>query len=516
MPQVTDNREEKDLTHEERAALGLDEDEEEEDLFVQGRYLDLNACSAVTRGFKKNYKGYMGILNFSLFCCLYFSVLYTARNNTYLGLENRALRLPLQLLKPQNKVTTIPEFWGFFAGTVVPWLLDENVWEATVPPTAQHDPRPLWEHFNHSFETRGANAQQYSTIIGGIALLQTRSLRKKCPTNTNLWPPAGTKSVHCYSEEPDRVPFRVEGELLDEHSNLTSVSIEVRFLAEAGAYMTVLPVSATKEQLTAMIKFLADGGWVDQSVRSIRMMVPMYNPNTDTIGILSWGHEIDLAGHLHPDLTTVSIPYHLYGPDSTWFIVRQLVLLGWVMLMVKGLWVGYITTHPLPAWLQARYPAAKSTPGRGVMPADPVGRTLLLIPAVMFLSILCGVVLWVGLVMQFREMNAKTRFDARSAISLFEAGPSSIVTMVTQGAHPEVLELFVTIERVSASLDRFFYVAALSVVVIIFRMFHYLDFQGKLNAITVTVRTGIGELFHLLVVLNFVVTGFVVTGLTSV
>lgn len=182
--------------------------------------------------------------------------------------------------------------------------------------------------------------------------------------------------------------------------------------------------------------------------------------------------------------------------------------------MIKGLWGGYLSTWPLPKWLQKKYPNAKQQGAKGVMPANPTGKTYIFVPACMFITILTCAGLWVALILQYQVMHKKTQFEPHTAIHLFEVKKGSVADLVERNHHDvaTVSPFFDLIQNVRSMLDTYFFVAAVSVVIMIFRMFHYLDFQGKLNAITVTVRTGIGELFHLLVVLNFVNAGFAFLG----
>ena len=182
--------------------------------------------------------------------------------------------------------------------------------------------------------------------------------------------------------------------------------------------------------------------------------------------------------------------------------------------MIKGLWGGYLSTWPLPPWLAKRYPDAKQTGAKGVMPANPTGKTYIFVPACMFITILTCTGLWIALIHQYSIMQEQTAFEPHTAIKLFQVKRGSIAALIERNHHDvaAVIPFFDLIQNVRGMLDTYFFMAAISVVIMIFRMFHYLDFQGKLNAITVTVRTGIGELFHLLVVLNFVNAGFAFLG----
>ena len=51
------------------------------------------------------------------------------------------------------------------------------------------------------------------------------------------------------------------------------------------------------------------------------MRVPVYNGNTDVIGIFSWTIDIDLAGHLSQSVIAAAVPYNLYDPNDWKFAV---------------------------------------------------------------------------------------------------------------------------------------------------------------------------------------------------
>eukprot|EP00658_Telonema_sp_P-2_P016716 TRINITY_DN16481_c0_g1_i2.p1 TRINITY_DN16481_c0_g1~~TRINITY_DN16481_c0_g1_i2.p1 ORF type:complete len:457 (-),score=91.36 TRINITY_DN16481_c0_g1_i2:120-1490(-) len=405
--------------------IGMDEDEDDaEDLFVRSRYLDVAAVKAVCDVFKKNKKGYLGILNFAVFVALYFSVIYGQRDNTTIGLENRALRMPIQQLKPNTKVTTVPEFWAYLNAQILPWLIAEETWEMEVAPNDINK-------FNHTELLRGGNAQQYSQIIGGIALIQTRGGPSACPSNTVFWPPDGTTSVSCYTEQRSTQKFAVTGPVTDSAGSTSAVTMEIPNDPTSGAYCSLLPSTATPDQLKGLVSYLENAQFVDAATRSIEVRVPVFNGNTNTIGIFSWSLEIDLAGHISHGLTAAAVPYYLYDRGNWHFeVFRQLLLLYWVSFMIRGLWNGYLSTWTLPAWLEKRYPNAKKNAATSVMPANPAGQTYISIPATMFTTILICVVSWVVIMMKYLELHKTTEYDPHKTLKLFGAKPDSLVHVI--------------------------------------------------------------------------------------
>eukprot|EP00658_Telonema_sp_P-2_P071818 TRINITY_DN61023_c0_g1_i1.p1 TRINITY_DN61023_c0_g1~~TRINITY_DN61023_c0_g1_i1.p1 ORF type:complete len:512 (-),score=110.84 TRINITY_DN61023_c0_g1_i1:168-1703(-) len=471
--------------------MDSDDDGEPAEPYTKHRYLDVAAVKAVCDAFKKNKRGYLGILNFTLFCALYFAVIYGQRNNATVGLENRALRTPTQLLKPRVKVSTVPEFWQFLENQIVPWLVADESWETEVVPNAVNQ-------FNHSELLRGTNAQQYSQIIGGIALVQTRAATVGCPAGTILWPSA--PAIKCYSEDRTNRPFAVTGVVPQGLGGGSAVAtMQVPYDIASEAYYALLPSSATPDQLTGLVRFLREARFVDAATRSIEVRVPVFNPNTNIIGTLTFAVEIDLGGHLSTDLTAAAIPYYLYNRENWRFqAMAQILLLYWVCFMVRGLWSGYLSTWALPAWLDKRYPDAKRNSSYvSVMPVNPAGQTLVAVPATLFLTVGGGVGCWVMLILGYINLHAQTQYQPEEAIKLFGAQPNSLIDIITsnrENVH-RVHQILALIQSLHWRLDLYFYTAAMTVIFMIFRMFHYLDFQGKLNAITVTVRTGVGELF---------------------
>jgi len=492
----------------ELTSFGEDEEDDEVDLFTAQRYLDIKAVTAVVDKFKINRKGYKGIVVYSIFVSLLFVVMFQQRDNANIGIEDRALRLPLQLLKPQTKVTTVTEFWAFFKGTIVPTLMQDNSWTATV------DPSPT-NAFKNKVEMGGSRAQLYSDIIGGIAISQTRSQLKPCSHTSFFFPPPHT-GIHCYSHQLTDITTDPDldftGTVTGQDGKEKSLSMKIPYDEASQTYVTVIPTSASLTEVSDLISYFESGNLIGPATRSIEIRVPVYNGNTDVIGILSWKIDIDLAGHLAPRLVAAGVPYTLYDThDDSWKMQLglQLALLLWVFVMVRALWTAYLRTWPLPDFLAKRYPDSKSWPP-GFMPATLAGRTHVIVPAILYGSILILAVLWSMLTYQYYTMHQETKFTPKRAVAFFGVQGHSVEEIVPnlKTFTKHILPTFTLIDSLHLMIDTYFYVAAFTIVMCIFRTFHYLDFQGKLNAITQTFRGGIGEFFHLMIVLNFVVIGF--------
>jgi len=373
------------------------------------------------------------------------------------------------------------------------------------------DPSPT-NGFKQSVEMGGSRAQLYSEIIGGIAIAQTRSRSKPCSHANFFFPPPHT-GIKCYSHLlTDEDDFEVTGTITDKDGKHQKLSMRVPFDQASQSYVTVIPTSASMSEVTDLLTYLESANLVDPATRSIEVRVPVYNGNTDVIGILSWTLEIDLAGHLAPRLIAAGVPYTLYVREKdAWKqqLGLQIALLLWVCYMIRGLWTAYLRTWPLPDFLAKRYPDSKSWPP-GFMPATPAGRTHVIVPAIMFSSILILALLWGTLSYEYFLMQQTTQFEPRRAVNFFGVQGHSLEEIVPnmKAFTQKIMPTFEMIDRLHLMIDSYFYVASFTIVMTILRMFHYLDFQGKLNAITQTFRGGIGEFFHLMIVLNFVVIGF--------
>ena len=148
-------------------------------------------------------------------------------------------------------------------------------------------------------------------------------------------------------------------------------------------------------------------------------------------------------------------------------------------------------------------------PDNSPMPCNDAGRTYIHIAGALYFTIICEMVMWGFLIKLYLDMHINTKFDMHKANKIY-SGSSDLFDMEK---HVEpFMEIVVpymdSIQELKQFFDAYFYLCGVTTVLFIFRMFEYLDFQGKLNAITQTFKVGVGELAHLLLVLNVAVTGF--------
>ena len=197
--------------------------------------------------------------------------------------------------------------------------------------------------------------------------------------------------------------------------------------------------------------------------------------------------------------------------------------------MMKNLAMSYLRTWPLPDIISHWKVAAHTLlltrccctgscspllcqiiePDNSPMPCNDAGRTYIHIAGALYFTIICEMVMWGFLIKLYLDMHINTKFDMHKANKIY-SGSSDLFDMEK---HVEpFMEIVVpymdSIQELKQFFDAYFYLCGVTTVLFIFRMFEYLDFQGKLNAITQTFKVGVGELAHLLLVLNVAVTGF--------
>jgi len=254
-----------------------EDEDEDKPLYESERFLDVNGVTTVVDKFKVNRRGYKGLITFVIFATLYFTVIHMQRNNLHTGMENRALRMPLYLKKPNTKVTGRSGFWTFLTGTILPYATQGNRWETKVEATSDKMRKMLTKEGAEQFivdspiHMAGYNAMQFSSIIGGITILQTRSKTKVCPVN--MFQPPIESGQLCYQEEEDgEAEFHISGVATDPGSGVSkTLKMKIPYDEASDAYITMLPAAASPDELTALVTYLQDAQLVDDLTRSIEV-----------------------------------------------------------------------------------------------------------------------------------------------------------------------------------------------------------------------------------------------------
>eukprot|EP00658_Telonema_sp_P-2_P016632 TRINITY_DN16453_c0_g1_i7.p1 TRINITY_DN16453_c0_g1~~TRINITY_DN16453_c0_g1_i7.p1 ORF type:complete len:477 (-),score=90.97 TRINITY_DN16453_c0_g1_i7:93-1523(-) len=389
------------------------DDQDDAPLYTSERYLEIPTLTTVVDRYKVNRRGYMGLITFTLFAALYFVVIYLQRQNFRIGTENRALRAPVFLKKPHTVITTRSGFWKFLSTVIVPYVTVGNYWDCDVEATNTN-------MFNHTESFQGYNVMQYSAMIGGIAIIQTRSKSKPCDSNMFLPPPGAQQ--HCYSEDLTTThSFKISAHVDGDMKTMT-----IPYDKQSQGYVVLLPSNHNTKDMSTLLQYYQDAKLVDQYTRTVEVRIPVYNANIDVIGTLSCSVEIDLAGHMHVDLVASSIPYHLYPKDYKQIVALQIVLLLWVSMMVKNLVRAYLRTHPLPDIIKDfKINGADDGP----MPAHSSGRTYVLVPGILYSTIALQVVIWIYLNYQYTLMQQLTSYDPHLALSFFKSSSVQFNTM---------------------------------------------------------------------------------------
>merc|ERR1711865_959274 len=108
---------------------------------------------------------------------------------------------------------------------------------------------------------------QYSSIIGGIAILTTRSETKTCPVN--MFSPPVEAGQKCYDEEESSTEhFQITGKATDPASGVTKeLTMTIPYDEGSDAYVTMLPATASEAELSALLAYFQEASLIVDQTR---------------------------------------------------------------------------------------------------------------------------------------------------------------------------------------------------------------------------------------------------------
>lgn len=441
-------------------------------------------------GFKKNSRGYTGMLIFAGFISLYAAVL-TVQRDPVIGEQVRGLRLPMRLQNPSKKIYDTDSFWDVVTKKMIPpWFAER------------------WEGETEGTKLSGYIAQGHNVMAGGIAIWQSRFLPlDECLGDSEFFQPSG--AVNCYRKVGE------DTNDLELYSSKYNVSVTIPYYRDG--YTAYIPTSAPLADINRVIDIYRSANLIDGGTRQVEIRAFSFNGNLGSISSTSIAAKIDLGGHWSITYHVGAVPFALYDKGNYLQVILEVLLAFYMLFMLKGLTIATLNSSSVPRWLKCCVPHNMESKGWSMcketfLPqAEGTAQPYLFCPWLMYSMMIASCAFWFFITQRYRQLHelikageGDFRLYQNIDINDFELSASEYMH------HVEPLWFLIT--RVDELLRSYYLMSGLTWILVVFRIYQYIEFQPKLGMLANTVRAAIVDLGHLALILIVTVLGYAVVG----